>query len=99
MNRRDSRRRPHRSRSGKGSFFVSSSGRRYPRWRSHHPADNWTRLAPPSSPQITDTSRSEFIILGLRGRSSLRDTRDHSLAGKLVLLSLAAVLFLIRIFF
>lgn len=99
MTRRDSRRRPHRSRPGKGGFFVSSSGRRYPRWRSHHPADNWDRLAPPSSPQLSDTSRTEFLILTLPGRSSFRDARDRGLVGKLVLLSLAAALLLVRILF
>ncbi len=99
MTRRDSRRRPHRSRSAKGGFFVSSSGRRYPRWRSHHPADNWDRLAPPSSPQVSDTTRTGFLILTLPGRNPFRDARDRGLPGKLLLLSIAAALLLIRILF
>ena len=96
MTRRDSRRRPLQPRPQKSPFFLPVSIRRYPRWRSHHPADDWNRLAPPPTPPPQPPQRSDFILLALPGRSTFRTFRDRGLVGKVALLFIAAALLIIE---
>lgn len=92
--RRDSR--PRRRRN---IFFLPDASRRYPRWKRHHPADDWTGLSSYASTSAPQTdSLPGFLLLYRRGRDDSSSGSDSNLRGKIALVLLALALLLIRIF-
>ena len=97
MTRFKSRREP-RPRPRRNIFFLPDATRRYPRWKRHHPADDWTGLSSYASTSAPQTdSLPGFLLLYRRGRDDSIN-RDGNLKGKIVLVLLALALLLIRIF-
>jgi hypothetical protein len=81
-------------------FFFPEAARRRPRWRRHHPADEWTRgFAPPRN---TDTPPAEtrpgFLTLTPHGKREFYAEPETAVAGRVTLVLLALSLLLIRLF-